>query len=66
MIHVEMRSSHFYVFRELLTEVTGSYLATKFGDTSQSHFVLDRDPQSFNLVLQYLNSGQTTLPKNLN
>lgn len=66
MIHVEMRHSHFYVYRELLTEAIGTFMAAKFGDTSQTHFLIDRDPDQFNLILQYLRSGRTALPKNLN
>lgn len=33
---------------------------------TQTHFILDRDPKMFNLVLEYLRSNRETLPKGMN
>lgn len=65
MIHIEMKQTHFYVYREFLLESKNFQFEKTFGDISKTHFILDRDPKMFNLILEYLKSNRDKMPKNL-
>jgi hypothetical protein len=65
IIHIELKQTHFYVHRDLLTENKNTLFETTFGNTGQTHFTLDRDPKMFNHVLEYLRSNRESLPKSL-
>lgn len=62
IVHIELQQTHFYVQRDMLTGIKESHM-TKVFSKQETHFVLDRCPDTFNKVLEHLRSDGEYRPK---
>lgn len=65
IIHIEMKSNDFFVERDFLIQHKNSQLESKFSNLGQTHFVMDRDPKIFKLLLKYLQNNRDLQPRDL-